>query len=329
MAVHGHPARAVGRLKRVYGVATERDARFLRDVLDGLRAEPRSLPSKYFYDADGSALFERITTLDAYYPTRTERAILERNAGEIAASVGPGVVLIEFGSGSSSKTRIVLDALDDVAAYVPIDISSEFMQDSVDRLHADYPELSVVPVVADYALPFEPPTLPAGPRLLFFPGSTIGNFEHEEATAFLRRASRLAGAGGMLLLGVDLEKDAAILERAYDDPEGVTAEFNRNLLVRINRELGADFDPEAFRHSARYDSKRRRVEMHLVAQRDHAVTVSGEEFSIRAGESIHTENAYKYRVETVESMAARAGFALKRIWTDDRCWFAVLLFDVA
>ena len=303
------------------------DERFRDDVVEGLRAAPRSLPSKYFYDQRGSALFERITTLEAYYPTRTERGILETHAADIAAAIGPGAVLIEFGSGSSSKTRILLDRLEDLAAYVPIDISSDYLQRSVERLRREYPDLPIAPVVADYTLPFVAPDLPAGRRVVFFPGSTIGNFEADESVRFLRRVAGLAGHGGRLLLGVDLVKDPRVLELAYDDPEGVTATFNRNLLERINRELGGDFDPAAFRHLARYDPDRRRVEMHLVAERDQVVSVCGERFVLSRGEAIHTENAHKYTLESAEAMGAEAGFRLERTWMDERRWFAVLLFS--
>jgi len=302
-----------------------RDPVFLQDVLDGLRAAPRSLPSKYLYDAEGSVLFERITTLDAYYPTRTERAILARCVPDVARLVGAGAVVIEYGSGSSSKTRVLLDGLRDAAAYVPIDISREHLLDSAAGLAAEYESLTVVPIVADYTRRLELPVLPPGPRLAFFPGSTIGNFDPAEARAFLGCVRDTVGVGGWLLLGVDLVKDAAVLELAYDDPQGVTAAFNRNVLVRINRELGADFAPDAFEHKAVYASDAGRVEMHLVAGTDQRVSVAGERFRFRAGESIHTENAYKYTIQGAEALARSAGFALVESWNDARDWFAVLL----
>jgi L-histidine Nalpha-methyltransferase len=302
-----------------------------REVVAGLSASPKTLPSKYFYDAEGSRLFDRITALDAYYPTRTEAGILDEHRDEIAALIGPGAALVEYGSGSSTKTRLLLDALaPSLAAYVPVDISREHLYRTAEALRADYPALRVAPVAADYTRPF---TIPDDPeerrkRVVFFPGSTIGNFEPHEARRFLAQIAEVVGPGGGLLLGADRKKDPAVLERAYDDDEGVTAAFNLNLLLRLNRELGADFDPEAWTHHARYEPALGRVEMHLVSARDQTVRLDGRAFSFRTGETIHTENSYKYGPGEVEALAAEAGFRLVRSWMDPKGWFAVLYFEL-
>ncbi|HLA64509.1 MAG TPA: L-histidine N(alpha)-methyltransferase [Rhodothermales bacterium] len=301
----------------------------LQDALAGLLATPKTLPSKYFYDEEGSALFETITRLDAYYPTRTERGILERHVGEIARAVGPRAAIIEYGSGSSEKTRLLLDALDSPAAYVPIDISADFLLVSAEQLRTEYPGLPVLPVEADYTRPFKLPELPTDTRrrVVFFPGSTLGNFLPDEATAFLKQAGELAGPNGGLILGVDLKKDRAVLGVAYDDPEGVTAQFNKNLLVRLNRELGADFDVDAFDHHAPYNEAEGRVEMHLVSRYDQTVHLDGHAIPFRARESIHTENSYKYDLGELVPRAATAGLTLEGSWTDPAGWFAVLFFN--
>ncbi len=310
---------------------TTEPAALLRDVLTGLSASPPSLPSKYFYDEEGSRLFDRITALDAYYPTRTEVGILEAHLGEIAEVVGPGVVLIEYGSGSSTKTRLLLDALPDLAAYVPIDISAEHLEATAEALRADYPRLRIEPVAADYTRPLSLPDDPEKrrKRVVFFPGSTIGNFEPEEARRFLAQIADVAGPGGGLLLGVDRKKDVAVLERAYNDPEGVTAAFNRNLLARLNRELGADFDLGAWAHRAHYDAEAGRVEMHLVSTRPQTVHIGGRSFDFEAGDSIHTENSYKYAPGELAALAEPAGLRLEREWTNGRGWFSLLYFSVA
>jgi dimethylhistidine N-methyltransferase len=236
------------------------------DALAGLRRRPRTLPSKYFYDAEGSRLFEAITQLDAYYPTRTEAAILRAHGEAIAAFIRPDAVLVEYGSGASVKTRLLLDRLPGLRAYVPLDISEEHLLETAEALRADYPRLRVVPVAADYTRRFRLPRI-AGPRSLFFPGSTVGNFTPAEAAAFLRRMARTAGPAGRLVIGVDTPKDRVTLERAYDDEQGVTAAFNKNLLVRLNREAGADFDLDAWAHRAVWNEGQSRVEMHLVSTR--------------------------------------------------------------
>ncbi len=251
------------------------DDGFLRDVLDGLRRRRKRLPCKYFYDAVGSRLFDRICELDEYYLTRCELDLLHRHAGEMAETAGPGAVLIEYGSGSGLKTRLLLDRLRDPAAYVPVDISGEHLESSAARLARRYPGLPVLPVVADFTRPFELPPLPAtaGRRIVFFSGSTIGNFRPNEAVRLLRQMAQVCGPAGGLLVAADLKKDRAVLEAAYNDLAGVTAAFNLNLLTRINRELGGDFVPEAFRHHAFYNARRGRVEMHLVSREDQTVSV--------------------------------------------------------
>ncbi len=298
---------------------------FLRDVWAGLGARPRSLPCKYFYDLAGSRLFDRICELDAYYPTRTEAAILRAHGAEIADTLGPGVRLVEPGAGSGTKTRILLDHLHDVVAYVPVDISGEHLAQAAAELARDYPTLAVRPVVADFTGSFELPATPrpAARTVVFFPGSTIGNFEPGPARAFLAHLRELAGRDGRVLVGADLHKDAAILERAYDDEHGVTAAFNKNLLARINRELGGTFDLDAFDHRARYEAGPMRVRIELVARRAHAVDVAGRRFEFAAGEPIHTEFAHKYTLDSFAQLARGAGLAVERVWTDDAGLFSV------
>ncbi|HEX8385648.1 MAG TPA: L-histidine N(alpha)-methyltransferase [Rubricoccaceae bacterium] len=305
------------------------DDPFAADVLDGLSRTPRSVPPKWLYDAEGSRLFEAITALDAYYPTRTERAILTAHAAEMAEAVGPGAVLIEYGSGSSDKTRVLLDALlaapGGLAAYVPIDISPTALDAAARALRSEYPDLAVRPVVADYTRPFALPDVsPRERRVVFFPGSTVGNFTRAETDAFLRHVVGVVGPGGALLIGADQRKDAGTLQLAYDDPEGVTAAFNTNLLVRINRELDGDADLDAWAHEARVFEDR--VEMHLVSLRAQTLRVCGRGFSFVPGESIHTETSTKYGPETLAGIAAEAGLVRERRWTDADGWFAVELY---
>lgn len=308
-------------------------APFLDDVLDGLAGSPPSIPSKYFYDEAGSRLFDRITRLDAYYPTRTERQILLDHGDEMVDAIGKNAALVEYGSGSSEKTRVLLDALHarrTLAAYVPIDISEDYLLRTADRLRAAYPGLPVLPVAADYTEPFALPPLPPETtrRVVFFPGSTIGNFTPPEATAFLAQAASVAGSRGALLIGVDQKKDRAVLERAYDDDEGVTAAFNLNLLGRINRELGGDARLDAWEHVAQYDEGEGRVEMYLRSRRDQTLHVCGHAFSFRAGDAIHTENSYKFGPDGLADLAAEAGLRRDRRWTDARGWFALELYTV-
>ena len=308
------------------------DEHLLEDVLAGLSASPKTLPSKYFYDERGSRLFDAITVLEAYYPTRTEQGILENNLDEIAEHIGDGAVLIEYGSGSSTKTRLLLDALAErLASYVPIDISEDFLYETAAVLRAAYPTLRIEPVAADYTRPF---TIPEDPvqrrkRVVFFPGSTIGNFEPQDAQQFLQQMADVIGDGGGLLLGVDRKKDVAILEQAYDDPEGVTAAFNLNLLKRLNRELGTDFDLKAWKHRVLYNAMEGRVEMHLVSLCEQAISVGEHTFAFAEGETIHTENSYKYGLGEMQALAATAGFRLVREWTDPKQWFSLLYFEEA
>lgn len=297
---------------------------FRADVLAGLSRPQKRLPSKYFYDAAGSQLFDRITELAEYYPTRTELAIMRRHAAAMAARCGPRCLLVELGAGSLVKVRLLLDELDRPAGYVPVDVSGEHLRGAANELAADYPALAVHPVVADFTRPFELPPVPAARRVVYFPGSTIGNFDPAEADELLARVARLVGPGGGLLLGIDLRKDPAVLEPAYNDARGVTAAFNRNLLVRINRELGADFDPPAFRHRAFYNRERSRIEMHLVSATEQRAQVGDATFAFRAGESIHTENSYKYDLTELARRAAACGLRADETWTDPQGYFAVL-----
>jgi L-histidine Nalpha-methyltransferase len=297
---------------------------FLADVLSGLSQSRRRLPAKYFYDAAGSQLFDAITQLPEYYPTRTELSILRAKANEMAHRCGPQCLLVELGAGSLSKVRLLLDKLDRPAGYLPIDVSGDHLRAAVAELVDDYPALDITPVVADFTQPFALPRVRAARRVVYFPGSTIGNFDPPEADALLRRIARLVGPGGGLLLGIDLRKDIRVLEQAYNDFAGVTAAFNRNLLVRINREFGADFDPDAFRHFAYYNSERSRIEMHLVSIAEQRVQVDEAVIEFAAGESIHTENSYKYDVSEFAGKAARCGLNLEATWTDAQNYFAVL-----
>ena len=290
---------------------------FAADVVAGLSTKPKRLPPKYFYDAAGSALFERITQLPEYYPTRSELELLGKYAPAIAAQFPPGCAMIEFGSGSSRKARILLGAAASVAAYVPVDISGEYLQQDVAQVRRDFPHLAIHPVVADFTtLTKLPAEIASLPRVGFFPGSTIGNFEPHEAAVFLRHAGRMLGAGSVFVIGVDLAKAADILYRAYNDAEGVTAKFNLNLLARINRELGADIDLAAFEHHAFYNAERNRIEMHLASTRRQKVRVRGATIDFRAGETIHTENSYKYTVESFQALAHGSGWSPLKVWTD-------------
>lgn len=293
-------------------------ADFRSDVLDGLKARPRVIPPKYFYDADGSALFDAITATPEYYVTRVELAILERIAPEIARRAGKGAVVIEPGSGSSVKISTLLRALDEPAGYVGSDISREHLIAACRDLAADHPGLFVGAVCADFTAPLDLGELdiPDGKRLVFFPGSTIGNFEPEDAVQVLRNIRDWLRPGDALLLGADRIKDPEILKAAYDDAEGVTGAFNLNLLKRINRELGGDIDPADFRHRAIWNEEKARIEMHLEARRDVGFTVSGERFEMREGETIHTENSHKFSVESFSRLADEAGLSVSDHWSD-------------
>jgi dimethylhistidine N-methyltransferase len=282
---------------------------FADHVVAGLGESPKWLSAKYFYDAAGSELFEQITRLPEYYPTRTELMILRENARAMAAFIPLAAALVEFGAGSSRKARILIEAAPQIAAYVPVDISGEFLGQEAAAVRRDIAGIAVLPVVADFTRDFDlPPQIRSRPRVGFFPGSTIGNFEPEDAAEFLRQAGRILGAGATMIVGVDRIKDEAVLNAAYDDAAGVTARFNLNILQRMNRELGADFDLATFRHRAFYNVPGHRIEMHLESMKDQAVMVAGRSFEFRAGETIHTENSYKYTVESFQALAQDAGW---------------------
>ncbi|MEK9722701.1 MAG: ergothioneine biosynthesis protein EgtB [Rhodospirillaceae bacterium] len=303
---------------------------FLNDVVMGLSDTPKGLPPKWFYDDKGAALFEDICRTPEYYPTETERGILQGAAADIAGLLGPGAVLVEFGSGAMEKVRIILDALADPGAFVAVDISVEQLAEAADQLRADYPDLHVVTLAGDFTKPLALPDdlAAAGRRCAFLPGSTIGNFEPHAALGLLERLRDDAGPGGALVIGVDLQKDVGVLEAAYNDAAGVTAAFNLNLLARINRELGGDADLDGFAHRAFYNDAEGRIEMHLVSARAQTFQVGGHAFSFAEGETIHTENSYKFTPDGFEALARRAGFALAHCWTDADERFAVMLLDV-
>lgn len=307
--------------------APEAQAIFLRDVLDGLSRAQKTLPCQYFYDAAGSDLFEQITELPEYYPTRTETAILQAHAVEIAATLGPNVLLVEYGAGASTKTRILLDTLDEMEGYVPIDVSESFLLETAQRLRADYPALPVHPVVGDFMTRFGLPGDRHGQPVGFFPGSTIGNLSDEDIVQFMTAARDLLGPDSQFLIGVDLRKDASILVPAYDDAAGVTAAFNLNLLTRMNRELGADFDLSAFAHRAIWNDAASRIEMHLESLHPQTVTLGGRSIAFAAGETIHTENSRKFTIDSLTPLFEQTGWTLNKTWLDDKHYFAVLLLS--
>jgi dimethylhistidine N-methyltransferase len=299
-----------------------------RDVLEALGRRPqRELPTQYLYDARGSALFDRICELPEYYPTRTELAIMERHVNAMARGVGERALVVEYGSGSSIKTHRLLAALQAPAGCVLVDISREHLSRSAARLAAALPHVEVLPVYADFTAPFAVPRPRAAARrrVVYFPGSTIGNFLPEQATRLMRQMAAQVGPGGGLLIGTDLRKDPDVLEAAYDDAQGVTAAFNKNLLRRINRELGADFDLAAFAHRAIYDREHGRIEMHLVSREAQEVRVAGRRFQLAAGETIRTEHSHKYTIDGFHALAAAAGGRPAEVWVDERAWFAVHL----
>jgi dimethylhistidine N-methyltransferase len=299
--------------------------RFREDVLNGLLGTPKSLPCKYFYDARGSQLFDRICELEEYYPTRTESAIMRAHAGEMSEVLGRDAVLVEYGSGSSTKTRILLDHAPSLAAYVPLDISREHLSRSAARLAEAYPRLNIQPVCADYTRPFRLPSFGGKDArwAVYFPGSTIGNFHPEDAVPFLRRIAGVVGSGGGLLIGVDLKKETSILEAAYNDREGVTAAFNMNLLHRMNRELGAHFEVDQFQHHAFYNEGLGRIEMHLVSLADQTAHLNGAAIPLEEDETIHTECSYKYSLSDFAALASSAGFDVAKVWTDPDALFSV------
>jgi L-histidine Nalpha-methyltransferase len=303
---------------------------FLQSLIAGLNAPQKRLEPKFFYDDAGSALFDEITELEAYYPTRTEISILQAAAPEIAAAIGAGAVVLEPGAGSAAKVSLLLDALEAPAAFAPGDISIDHLTEAAAALQSRYPDLPIRPFALDFDHPFDLPAEIAalGPVTVFFPGSTIGNFEPARAIGLLQRFAEIANAQH-LLIGVDMKKDHDRLVRAYDDPEGVTAHFNLNLLVRANGELGADFDVSAFEHLALYNEKDGRIEMHLKSLCAQTVSVAGERFSFTEGETIHTENSYKYAIPEFQALAAKAGWNARQVWTDPESLFSVQLFHKA
>ncbi len=307
---------------------------FRRELVTGLSAARKSIPCRFLYDARGSALFDRICKLPEYYPTRTELGILRQIAPEVAERVGPGAQMIELGGVNSLKARILLDALDEPAAYIPIDISRDHLRASAEAIYAEKAGLSVLAVCADYTQPFELPEAPGGGRRLgFFPGSTIGNLQPDEAIGFLATWVKKLGPGAAMIVGVDLRKDPAILEPAYDDAQGVTADFSRNLLVRANRELGSDFDIDAFAHRSRYDVPSGRIVINLESLKAQTVTIPSDDGSIEIrfaqGERIHTEDSYKYSLEGFKTLASAAGFRPTAHWTDENQLFSVHYLETA
>jgi L-histidine Nalpha-methyltransferase len=297
---------------------------FRADVLAGLAERRKTLPSRWLYDQRGSELFEEITRLDEYYPTRTETAILRRFADEMADHLGEGAALLEYGAGAAIKTEILIDALRAPRVYAPIDIAADFLAQTVDRIRDRFPDLPVRPIVADFTVDFNVPAdIPAARRAAFFPGSTIGNLGQPEAAALLRRMRRDVGAQGKAIIGVDLRKDVGTLIAAYDDKRGVTAAFNLNLLARINRELEGDFAMNAFAHEARWNERASAIEMHLVSLRPQLVSVAGRHFAFEQGETIHTETCRKFDVDAFAGAAQRSGWRVDELWSDPAKLFAV------
>jgi len=304
-------------------------AEFLDDVLKGLSSVPRSIPSKYFYDDIGSTIFDEICELDEYYPTRAESEIMYRYGDEIACRLGSDVRLVEYGSGSSTKTRILLDHLVDPCLYVPVDISNQHLARTADILARDYPLLSVAPVAADFTRPFKVPKSEFEPcrTCVYFPGSTIGNFAQEEAIQLLADIADRCERGDGLLIGFDLRKGIDVLEMAYNDRAGVTAAFNKNLLHRMNSELGANFDARQFGHHAFFNDAAGRIEMHLVSQREQAVSIADHSFRFDRSETICTEYSHKYSISEFEQMAAQVGWQCQETWSDERDYFAVMYLE--
>src|SRR2546421_5597250 len=303
----------------------------LSDIIAGLSSDQRALPCKYFYDERGAALFQKICELPEYYITRTEIDILDRHRREIAAHLGTNIGLIGLGTGAGTKTRILIEALEKPAVYIPVDISQKQLRQSTALFRKIFPDLEILPLCADYLQPVVLPSPRHKParNVVYFPGSTIGNFEPDEAVQFLRRIANVCRGGGGLLIGVDLKKDQQVLEAAYNDSAGVTAQFNLKLLQRINRELGADFDLDQWRHRAIYNSNAGRIEMHLISEADQLVHLNEHKFHFRRGEKIITEYSYKYAPDEFAAFAAKAGFNFVRMWTDEAGLFGVFYFVTA
>lgn len=304
-----------------HGAAVAADS-FLDDVVAGLSLPQKALPPKYFYDAEGSRLFEAICRLPEYYPTRAELALTRRHLGDIARFAGKGAELIEYGSGESEKSRLLLRRLRPVR-YVPIDISEPALREAAWRLAREFPRLEIAAVVGDFSRPLKLPASRGAKRVAYFPGSTIGNLDPNAAEAFLRMTRGHVGRGGAMLVGVDLKKDANVLHAAYNDAAGVTAAFNLNLLARINGELGGRFDLRRFRHYAFYNASLGRIEMHLVSLERQTVRLGPHRFAFERGETIHTENSYKYAVDEFRALAAEAGFEGRRVWMDAKGLFSL------
>ena len=300
----------------------------LSDVIAGLSSNPRTLPCKYFYDERGAALFQKICELPEYYITRTEIDILDRHRAEIASQVGANIQLIGLGTGAGTKTRILIEALDNPAAYIPVDISEKQLRKSSAFFRKIFPKLEILPVCADYLQPVVLPSPRHKParNVVYFPGSTIGNFEPNEALEFLRRVANVSGQGGGLLIGADLQKDQNVIEAAYNDKAGVTAQFNLNLLAHINRETGANFDLNRWQHRAIYNSEAGRIEMYLISATNQTVRIQDREFHFRAGERILTEHSYKHTPDGFIALARQAGFDFVTLWTDDARLFGVFYF---
>jgi dimethylhistidine N-methyltransferase len=299
------------------------------EVLDGLQREQKTLPSKLFYDQRGSLLFDQICKLDEYYPTRTETAIMQQNIHEISEMIGSNCLLIEYGSGSSAKTKLMLDHLPDIAAYVPVDISSDHLYNSVENLNRKYPNLVIVPLWADFTKAFFLPLInnQFSHKLAYFPGSTIGNFHPQQAIDFMVNVAELVGPGGGFLIGIDLQKDPEILNLAYNDRKGITAAFNLNMLTHINQKFQADFIEGQFEHLAFYNPQASRIEMHLISIKDQVVNMNGSRIEFHRGERILTEVSYKYTTEGFSKMAAEAGLCVKKTWVDSNDYFSVLYLE--
>lgn len=302
------------------------DQQFLADVINGLSRPQKALQCKYFYDEVGSRLFDQICELEEYYLTRTERKIIVDNAEEMAEQIGTEVMLVEFGSGSSIKTKILLDTLQDPVAYVPLDISEDHLIKTANDLREKYPHIEILPLVADFTKPFELPqsNRPVSHSAVFFPGSTIGNFLPEEATQMLKTIANVLGPDGGMLIGIDLQKDITTIEAAYNDSKGVTDAFNLNVLHRVNRELGGNFNVDHFKHYAAYNADKGRVEIYVVSQCEQTVAIAGTQFEFAAGEKVFTEYSHKYTIDGFVALAQQAGFALHKHWTDENQLFAVL-----
>ena len=322
-----HPLTAIQPTSAVAPVTSD----LLSDVIASLSSDPRALPCKYFYDERGAALFQKICELPEYYITRTEIDILSQHRAEIASELGPNIELIGLGTGAGTKTRILIEALEKPAVYVPIDISEKQLRKSTARFQKIFPDLEILPVCADYlqSVVLPSPRHKPARNVVYFPGSTLGNFEPNEALEFLRRISNVSGRGGGLLIGVDLQKDQSVIEAAYNDKAGVTAEFNLNLLVHINRETGANFDLTQWQHRGIYNSEAGRIEMYLISATDQTVRIYDRQFHFRAGEKILTEHSYKHTPEGLIALARQAGFNFVKLWTDEARLFGVFYFVTA